>query len=50
MLLMVFWGSLVLVLNALGAFLAAILVILHAFGGTLNYHDFFLGSLPGETY
>ena len=47
-LLMVFWGSLGLILGALGAFLGALLVLLRAFGGTLHAQNFFLGSLPGQ--
>ena len=43
MLLMVFWGSLGLVLGALGGFLGALLVPLRALGGTLNFQNFFLG-------
>ena len=50
MLLMVFWNSLGLILGALGAFLVAILMFLQAFGGPLNSHNFFLASLPGQTY
>ena len=50
MLLMVFGGSLGLILGALGAFLGALLVLLRAFGGTLNSQNFFLGSLPGQIY
>ena len=37
MLLMVFWGSLGLVLGALGGFFGAIFVLLRALGGTLNF-------------
>ena len=48
MLLMVFWGSLGLILKALGAFLGALLVLLRAFGGTLNSQNFLLASLPGQ--
>ena len=40
---MVFWGSLGLVLGALGGFLGALLVPLRALGGTLNFQNFFLG-------
>ena len=43
MLLMVFWGSLGLVLGVLGGFLGALLVPLRALGGTLNFQNFFLG-------
>ena len=43
MLLMVFWGSLGLVLGALGGFLGALLVLLRALGGTLNFQNFFFG-------
>ena len=50
MLLTVFWGSLELILGALGAFLGALLVLLRAFGGTLHAQNFFLGSLPGQIY
>ena len=45
MLLMVFGGSLELVLGALGGFLGALLVPLRALGGTLNFQNFF-GGLP----
>ena len=41
MLLMVFWGSLELVLGALGGFLEALLVLLRALGGTLSFQNFF---------
>ena len=44
MLLMVFWGSLGLVLGALGGFLGTLLVLLRALGGTLNFQNFFLGA------
>ena len=47
---MLFWGTLVLILGALRAFLGDILVFLRALGGTLNSQNFFLGSLPGETF
>ena len=40
MLLMVFWGSLGLVLGALGGFLGALLVPFRALGGTLNFQKF----------
>ena len=40
---MVFWGSFGVVLDALGAFLGALLVPLRALGGTLNFRNFFLG-------
>ena len=43
MLLMVFWGSLGLVLVALGGFLEAALVLLRALGGTLNFQNFLFG-------
>ena len=43
MLLMVFWGSLGLVLVALGGFLGALLVLLRALGGTLNFQNFLFG-------
>ena len=43
MLLMVFWGALGLVLGALGGFLAALLVLLRALGGTLNFQNFLFG-------
>ena len=43
MLLMVFWGSLGLVLGALGGFLGALLVLLRALGGTLNFQNFLFG-------
>ena len=43
MLLMVFWGSLGLVLGALGGFLGALLVPLRALGGTLDFQNFFWG-------
>ena len=45
MLLMVFWGSLGLILGALGAFLGALLVLLRAFGGTLTSPDVCFGAL-----
>ena len=45
MLLMTFWGSLGLVLGALGGFLGAPLVLLLALGGTLHFQTFYLGSL-----
>ena len=48
MLLMVFWASVGLILGALGAFLGALLVLLRAFGGTLNSQNFLLASLPGQ--
>ena len=48
MLLMVFWGSLGLVLGALGPPLRTLLVLLRALGGTLNSQNFGLGSLPGN--
>ena len=50
MLLMVFWGSLGLILGALGAFLGALLVFLRAFGGTLHAQNLFFDSLPGQIY
>ena len=43
MFLMVFGGSLGLVLGALGGFLGALLVPLRALGGTLNFQNFFWG-------
>ena len=43
MLLMVCWGSLGLVLGALGGFLGALLVLLRALGGTLNFQNFLFG-------
>ena len=43
MLLMLFWGSLGLVLGALGGFLGALLVLLRALGGTLNFQNFLFG-------
>ena len=43
MLLMVFWGSLGLVLCALGGFSGALLVPLRALGVTLNFQNFFWG-------
>ena len=45
MLLMVFWGSLGLILGALGAFLGGLLVLLRAFGGNLTSQNFFFGAL-----
>ena len=42
MFLMVFWGSLGLVLGALGGFLEALSMLLRALGGTLNFQNFFL--------
>ena len=45
MFLMVFWGSLGLVLGAREGFLGALLVPLRALGGTLNFQNFFL-ELP----
>ena len=50
MLLMVFGGSLGLMLGALGALLGDMLVFLRAFGGTLHAQNFFLDSLPGQIY
>ena len=50
MLLMVFGGSLGLILGALGALLGALLMFLQTFGGTLHSQNFFLGSLPGQIY
>ena len=50
MLLMVFGGSLGLILGALGGFLGALLVLLRAFGGTTNSQNFFLDFLPGQIY
>ena len=43
MFLLVFGGSLGLVLGALGGFLGALLVPLRALGGTLNFQNFYLG-------
>ena len=43
MLLMVFWGSLGLVLGALEGFLGALLVLLRALGGILNFQNFLFG-------
>ena len=43
MLLMVCWGSLGLVLGALGGFLEALLVLLRALGGTLHFQNFLFG-------
>ena len=48
MLLMVFSKSLGLILGALGALLGALLVLLWAFGGTLNSQNFLLASLRGQ--
>ena len=42
MLLMVFWDSLGLVLGALRGFLGALLVLLRALGGTLNFAKLFI--------
>ena len=50
MLLMVFGGSLGLILGALGAFLGALLVLLRAFGRTLHAQSFFWDSIPGQIY
>ena len=50
MLLMLCWGSLGLILGALEGFLGALLVLLRAFGGTLNSQNFFGGSLPDQIY
>ena len=41
MLLMVFWGSLGLILGARGAFLGGLLVFLRAFGGALHAQTYF---------
>ena len=49
MLLMVFWGSLGLILGALEGFLGALLVVLQAFGGTLNSQNFFFGALEAPS-
>ena len=43
MLLMVFGGSLGLVLGSLGGFLGALLVLLLALGGTLHFQNFVFG-------
>ena len=43
MLLLVDWGSLGLVLGAIGGFLEAPLVLLRVRGGTLNSQNFFVG-------
>ena len=48
MLLMVFWNCIGLMLGALGACLGDLLVLLQAFGGTLNSQNFLLASLPGQ--
>ena len=45
---MVFWGSLGLMLGALGALLGVPLVLLRALNGTLNSQNFFGDSLPGQ--
>ena len=45
---MVFWGSLGVILGALGALLGALLMLLLAFGSTLNSQNFLLASLPGQ--
>ncbi len=50
MLLMVFWGSLGLILGALGAFLGGLLVLLWAFGGTLKSQNFFFGALEAPSW
>ena len=47
---MVFWGSLGLILGALGAFLGGLLVFLQAFNNTLHAQNLFLDSLPREIY
>ena len=44
MLLMVFWGSLELVLGALGGFLGALFVLLRALGGIPNFQNVFFGG------
>ena len=49
MLLMVFGGSLGLILGALGAFLGALLVFLRAFGGTLHAQNFCFGALAASS-
>ena len=49
MLLMVFWGSLGLVLGALGGFLGALLVHLLPFGGTLTSQDSLFGALEAPS-
>ena len=41
MLLTVFWGSLGLVLGALGGFLGALFVLFGTLGGSLNFRNFF---------
>ena len=43
MLSMVFWGSLGLVLVAIGGFLGALFMFLRALGGTLNFQCFLFG-------
>ena len=50
MLLMVFGGSLGLMLGALEGFLGILLMLFRAFGGTLKSPNFFLGPLPGQIY
>ena len=42
------WASLGLVFGAFEGFLGALLVLLQAFGGTLNFQEISLGSLPGH--
>ena len=39
------WGPLGVILGALGGFLGALLLLLQALGGTLNFQNF-LGCLP----
>ena len=43
MLLMVFGGSLGVILGALGAFLGSLLVLLRTLGGTLKFQNFLFG-------
>ena len=43
MLFKMFWGSLGLVLGDIGVFLGAMLVLLRALGGTLNFQNFLFG-------
>ena len=46
-LLTVFWGSLGLVLGALGGFLGALFLLLGTLGGSLNFRNFFFGLRIG---
>ena len=50
MLFKVFWGSLGLVFGLFGSLLEALLVLLRALGGTLNFQTFYLGSLEPPSW